>query len=745
MPGRQVRLAIGRALGFMIHSSLYQATLHFQKSILHGCSAFWSHARSTPGFFRECWSQDRNRFSHTVPVLLGLGIAFYFYLPEEPAIGAAVGPLFLLMLARPALRAIGLHLPPEALRMAVWVSAGFAVSAIRTLSLASPQVVETREDVEIVGRIVDIDSTSRGGQRLLLDAMLEGAYTSLRLRVSTSRVWPDLTPGQWISTRADIKPLPAPVMPGGFDFGRKLWFERVRGIAFTVHEIASIEAPVDTRPLASLSTWLQRTRDAITGRILSHTSERAGPVAAAFLTGERSGIGAEDNAAMQASSLSHLLSISGLHMMLAGFGVFAALRYGACLIPALATRADVKKWAAAGALVASVAYLLLSGASIPTQRAFVTVAMAFVAILADRNAISMRTVAIAATIVLLTTPEAWMDPSFQMSFCAVVMLVAAYEWWNNVRLRYWREDGWVRRAFAAVAGTASTSVIAGLATAPFAAFHFNRLSAYGVAANVLVMPLVSLVIMPAGVIALVLMPFGLEWLPLQFMDWGLRMMLDTAHWVSSWPMAAVGVPSFPVEVLLLIALGLLWIACWQAAWRWLGVVPVIAGLLLASGTPRPDILIAKSGGNVAVRDADGTLSFASARKSRFDAEMWLRADGDTRDVSDALARKSSSFDCSSGACLSRLNGQGVWVALLGIGKGSQSACINGEIVVSIDTSALGCEEAKLKFTGPSLQQTGAVSVYAVAEGLRVESVAEIRGKRPWVAAIEQQPHDGTDQ
>jgi competence protein ComEC len=737
----------------MIHSLLYQAGQHFQKSIRGGCSAFWSHASRAPAFLAHCWAEDRKRLSHAVPVLMGLGIAVYFYLPEEPSMAAALSPLALTVLARHLTREGNRQCPPELMTVATWIALGFAIAAMRTFILLSPQVVDEMPAVELIARIVEIDTTARGGQRFLVDAQGDDLPGTMRLRLSSPRLWPELEPGDWVRARADIRPLPAPVMPGGFDFGRKLWFEGVRGTAFTIGDIGRVDPPADQAFRDRLAARFQRMRDTITGRILAHMSERTGPVAAAFLTGERSGIDEEDNQAMQASSLSHLLSISGLHMMLAGFGVFAAIRYVICLLPAfgsrpaLASHPFVKKGAAIGALLASLAYLLLSGASIPTQRAFVTVAVAFIAILADRNAISMRTVAIAATAVLLSTPEAWMDPSFQMSFCAVVVLVAAYEWWNTVRLRYWREDGWGRRALSAIGGTAATSVMAGLATAPFAAFHFNRLSAYGVPANVLVMPVVSLVIMPAGVVALLLMPLGLEWLPLQFMDWGLALMLDTAHWISSSPGAALGVQAFSVEALLLMSLGLLWMACWHMSWRWLGLVPLSIGLVMAGLSGQPDMYVSKTGGNVAVRAADGRLSFASARRARFDAEMWLRADGDTRDVSEALAREASAFDCSTGLCIAPPQGARGRIVLVQNDGVRDTACTQADIVISpramtAGDSIQGCGDGKLVFTGASLQETGAVSIRFEADGPHVQTVARTRGERPWVAAVRQQPEAG---
>lgn len=718
----------------MIQPSVYQSMRHLQKQLRAGRSAFWSHMAYLSRWLADCWAIDRANRSLALPVLMGLGIGAYFYLPSEPPAAstlavAAVG-LVLWRIAR------SMHWRGEG---GLWVIAclafGFGVATFRTSSADGPQVTLAEQDVLLEGRIISIEAGRRGGQRLLLDARIEDSngIRRLRLRLSTPRVNAGIRVGAWIRTRADLKPLPAPVMPGGFDFGRKLWFDGVRGLAFTLQDIEPSEPPDQPSRLERWSESLRLVRDGITGRILAVTSERAGPIAAAFLTGERSGIAEEDNDAMQASSLSHLLSISGLHMMLAGFGVFAAIRYAACLVPSMASAPHVKKVAAGIALAASFAYLLLSGASIPTQRAFITVAVAFLAVIVDRNAISLRIVALAATLVLVLTPEAWVDPSFQMSFCAVMMLVAAYEWWSRARLNYWREDTWLRRATAAVLGTAATSLVAGLATAPFAAFHFNRLSLFGVVANVVVMPLVSLVIMPAGVLALLLMPLGLEALPLWAMDVGLIAMLDVAHWVAAWPLAAIGVRAFPIEALLAMSLGLVWLAGSRAPWRVLGVLPILLGLTVAAFWQQPDILVSGSAGNVAVRTQSGALGFASARRARFDAEMWLRADGDTRELSEALAPAKRAFDCAHGLCLARMARQGPAIALADPDAVGVACRLASLVIVSGETRDR-CNSGTHLLDRRKLSKTGATAIYIDGGKLHMRTVTDVRGQRPWVPA-----------
>ncbi|MFO0474692.1 MAG: ComEC/Rec2 family competence protein [Alphaproteobacteria bacterium] len=714
----------------MIQPPVYQSMRQLPKWHAACRSAFWSHMASLTRWLRDCSAADRENRSLALPVLLGVGIGGYFYLATEPPLIPAAGCAALAIVLWRVARAA--RWQAEVL---FWVTAcvasGFALASMRTAVADSPQVTRLQANVDLVGRVITMEAGRRGGQRLLLEAASPDGRGTFRLRLSTPRLQHAIRVGDWVRTRADLKPLPGPVIPGGFDFGRKLWFEGVRGLAFTLQDLERIEPPRPPSRVEHIADVLRMARDRITGRILAATSERAGPIAAAFLTGERSGIAEEDNEAMQASSLSHLLSISGLHMMLAGFGVFAAIRYAACLWPVTAHAPDLKKHAAAAALLASFAYLLLSGASIPTQRAFITVAVAFLAVMVDRNAISLRTVALGATAILVLAPEAWVDPSFQMSFCAVMMLVAAYEWWSRMRLNYWREDTWLRRAGAAVLGTAATSVVAGLATAPFAAFHFNRLSLFGVVANVLVMPLVSLVIMPSGVLALLLMPLGLEGLPLWAMDAGLIAMLDVAHWVASWPLASIGVPSFPIEALLAMSLGLCWLAGSRASWRWLGLVPVLAGLAAGAISPRPDILVAASAGNMAVRDASESLSFASARKARFDAEMWLRADGDTRDLSSALASRNSAFACGNGLCLARLGDAGPWVALAAP-DATRVACRKASLVVVTGEAADRCNSSVTQIDQTTLSRAGAIAIHLNGNAMKITSASDVRGKRPWV-------------
>jgi competence protein ComEC len=692
---------------------------------------------SLPAVVAAGWSNDIRRRILFLPVLLGVGVGVYFAMPSEPALWSAIAacvPITVWFLAR---HVFGTSNVSSCIGAIAAIGAGFSLVVVRAhFNDVSVLTQETRT-LTIAGRVRDLEPTDRGRTRLLLS--VHSIAPGLRdpqpqlIRISVGKAPADLQPGDWIRLRGTLRPLPAPVAPGSYDFGRKLWFDGIGAVGFSLGAPEKIQSPRPDSLAETISAQIRSFRHAVSVRIRNAMSERTGPIGAAFLTGERGLISEADNEAMRDSSLAHLLSISGLHMVLAGFGFFAALRLIAALIPPIALNLPVKKWAAGAALLASFGYLLLSGASVPTQRSFVMIAIALIAIIFDRSALNMRVVAIAALVILILTPESWVDPSFQMSFGAVVALVGAYEWWNARRLPDAEPPGIAMRAVRAIAAAAITSLIAGLATAPFAAYHFNRFADYGVAANVMVMPIVSFIIMPAGVLALVLMPLGLEWLPLAVMDKGIEAMLAIAHWVASWPGSTQSVSAWPMSALFLMVAGGLWIAIWVSTWRWFGVIPIVFGLLVPLTATVPDIIISNDADNVAVRDQDGRLHLLSLKRGRFDAEMWLRRDGDGREIAEVNKNSAGGFVCDGLGCIASIRGRPDNTIVIASSVESMiDDCARATIVV---VTARGwvepCAGPQLIVTGKFLKQEGALEARLVDDGIAWTSVARERGDRPW--------------
>ena len=449
-----------------------------------------------------------------------------------------------------------------------------------------------------------------------------------------------------------------------------------------------------------------------------------GAIAAALMTGDRGAISDGALAAMRDARLAHLLAISGLHIGLFAGLIFFGLRAGLALIPALALRFPIKKWAAIGALMGALFYLLMTGATVPTQRAFIMAAIVLAGVLLERNAISMRNVALAALAVLLMAPEVLLGASFQMSFAAVVALVAAYELRPRDGIL---GPGWRRRRVLVYAlGVAVTTLIATAATTPFAVYHFNRLVLYGLAANLIAVPLTALWIMPWSIVAFALMPFGLEGLALAPMGIGIDAVVWSASSVSSWPGAVQLVPAMPMWGLVLTAVGGLWLLLWRERWRWCGVGAVMAGMLSLAAANPPDIFISRDADQAAVRLPGGP--YVSGRRNTFDAELWLRRSG--LKSAEIWGRASDAARCDGQGCTAGA-GQDL-IAFARSRDALEEDCRRATIVIAAVPVRGRCPSARLVIDRFDVWREGAHAVWLSGDRIRVKTSAEVRGLRPWV-------------
>ena len=398
-------------------------------------------------------------------------------------------------------------------------------------------------------------------------------------------------------------PPPRPAAPGAFDFARFAYFQGLGAVGFALGDARRI-APSgqDGPPNESIdapSGSMERLRYAIAERIRAALTGERGAVAVALITGFREGIPESVEQNMRDSGLAHLLAISGLHVGLVAGTVFLLVRGGCALVPAIALRWPIKKWAAVSAAAVAFGYLFLAGATEPTQRAFLMLLITVIGICLDRGSISMRLVAWAALFILLLSPESLLSVSFQLSFAAVTALVAVYE--TITARREWaaNEPARVQSAgsrfprYALQLGL--SSMIATLATAPFALYHFNRVAGYGLLANLAAVPLTAFVIMPLGLLAVFLMPLGLEAGPLYLMGQGIGAVLWVARQVASLPGAATLVPAFPHWGLVAVTLGGLWLCIWRGPWRWLGLAGFAAAAVASLRRRHPTSSSRKTG------------------------------------------------------------------------------------------------------------------------------------------------------
>ncbi len=673
---------------------------------------------------------EQGRWFLWVPIFFGAGVGAYFAMPREPELplcaGLFVAALSLRILARSNLFAFLVT------SIALCVSAGFLAAKVRTAAVAEP-VIERHGAYDIEGFIENFDrqTAKRGRAIIRLTGMkyygADVAVRPFRARVSL-RGDANPRPGEAIKLRALLGPPPEPASPGGYDFARASYFQAVGASGFALSKAERIEGrelPLDMKfraPLADL-------RATIGQRIIAVLPGQTGEIAAALTVGQTAGLDEGSMYDLRGSGLAHVISISGLHMSLVAGAVFWFLRWLLALFPSLALRYSTRALAGGTALFCVTVYLALSGASVAAVRSYLMIAVVFLAILLNRPALSLRNVALAGLLILIVMPDSLIDISFQMSFAATAALIAGYERFGrylhfeakSVRERLTWQPVYI------VGGVLVTTGTAGLAVEPFSAYHFHNLTCYAAIGNLLGGPPVDLLAMPAMIVALIAMPFGLDEWPLRLMGLGVDAMMAIAKWVASFPGALIPVSAFPFAALLVIVAGGLWLIIWRRSWRVLGLAMIGAGVAMTSFHDKPDIFVDREAKAVAVRDAKGRLQAPKSRKGSYALTQWLKADGDGRNAKEASA--GAGWQCDAYSCVALVKGQ--IVSFTTKPDAIQEDCRRVAILVAPMDIRPPCPSPKIILDRGALWEKGAAAISITDGGLAVSWAAGSRGVRPW--------------
>ncbi len=664
-----------------------------------------------------------------LPVAFGAGIVVYFTAPREPLLWAAILLLGALAGATIAWRARPVGLP-VVLGLAA-AAAGFATATVRTDWIAHPVLRHFVPSAAITGWVEVRESRERTDRIVIRVHQIEGrrlAESPGRVRLSV-RKGTAPTVGQFVELKARLNPPLAPLKPGSYDFSRDLYFQGIGATGFVSGDIKATEPKARPAFWVRYAAFIQGMRDGIDQHIRAALPGDKAAIASALLTGTRDAISGPVNDAMYISSLAHVLSISGYHMAVVAGVVFFVIRALLALIPGLAARHPIKKWAALGALAAATFYLLLSGAEVATQRSYYMIGIVLLAVLVDRTAVTFRTLAIAALAVLLLAPEAVVHPSFQMSFAATLALVAGYrhglpfakpnaDTSFGARIALWGVREILSLIFA--------SLLAGLATTPYAAFHFHRMAPYGVLANLLAMPVVSAWVMPAGMLALLAMPFGFDDFFWRLMGDGLQWMIDVALWVASLPGAVGRVTAFGTGALLVITAGMLVVCLLRTPLRWIGALILALGIVWAVRTPLPDVLVAQGADLVGVRTAGGNFSIIKKGGDSFAVREWLAADADPRTSGDpGLAQGVS---CDEIGCIARL-ADGTIVSLATAAEAYEDDCRLAGLIVTAHRAPPECAAQVIDRTLRA--RTGALALRRIGNQWEITPARPDGYDRPW--------------
>ena len=620
---------------------------------------------------------DARRLVLWLAPLSMLGVLFYFLADEEPNIWASLSLSTALIIAL-----VIFHDTRDSIRLSLValaaIAIGFTCGSLRTLRSDAPILKETViTHVEAI--IESIDWSATGGRLLIRPTKLGNKSDDIpfRLRITlASRI--DISPGDHISGLVRLLPPPFPARPGGYDFARDAYFARIGGVGSVLGSVTLLP-PIQTEWKLAFMARVDRLRIALTDRIAKSIGGQSGAVAAALFTGKRGYISDQTNDDLRAAGIYHVVSISGLHMVLAAGMVFFLVRGILVLIPGVALRFPIKQWAAAAAMVGATTYDIFAGSEVATERSLIMSLVMFGAVLIGRRALSMRNLAFAALIIVAMEPESVLGPSFQMSFAAVAALVAAFEQLPprgdrppvfssrlNSTLQKGPPPSFLDRLLGWLFNHSKTvlltTFLAEAATGPYSAFHFQRFQPLGLIGNALTIPLIESLAMPIGFLGVLAIPFGLDHWFWKIMGFAVDGMLYLSGLVASTPFATQALPAITVSSLLCLTFGLLWLTLWSSQLRYVGVIPILLGLSLTYHNTRPDVVVARDGLSLAARGPDGKLLIMGKGASAFVVAQWLSADGDMRHPNDATLRQGAY--CNATGCFARLiDGKSIAISL----------------------------------------------------------------------------------
>ena len=667
-------------------------------------------------------------------ILIASGIGLYFALPFEPPRHYIL--IALIMVTMSWFAADKHPKINTGLTIALLVLTGLALAHYRTEAVKTPLLDKTAKAYNL-RMIVEKATPGRASRIRYEGRLLELSSTKpqalpKRIRISMVDQGPRFEYGDIICTRAVLKRPGGPLMPGGYDFGWRLWFQSIGGTGFT---ISPARRCGEGRKVKSNTSWIiARIRATISERLQAGLAPREEALARTIILGDRGQINSADLEALRQAGLGHLLAISGLHMAVFAGTLFFLVRAGLALNPTWAEALPIKKYAALIALSGGLSYFMTSGQTIPTQRAFIMIVILFLAIILERPGLTLRNVILAAMVILVLQPEALLQPGFQMSFAAVTALIAVYDLKLKYDNRRHERSGnlpvkksTVTQLLSFGFGICLTSLVATVATAPFALYHFHQISYMGPLANMFAIPVFSLAVMPLVVLSLGMMPLGLETVPLQCLTISIDALLAIAHWSASFKPAVFHLGAINASSVIFASLAALIAIFANKTQKWGAFVLLAAAFMTAKPFQKPDVLISDKGDVVAIRGLDNRLYASDGRKGEFALAKWLKAEGDGRHPVET--RENNTFTCDATACTGMVKGKRV--TLLRSLAALSDVCNQSDIIIYRFEIKRRCPATMMKIARFALSHGGAHALYIDQEKIKAITSEDKRRHRIW--------------
>lgn len=700
--------------------------------------------QAIPGLFKEAFETEAalRRPFLWLPVAAGAGAVLYLGADREPSLG---------FIATAALSFGALAYLARANRIAFFFLCGFCAlfagelsAALRTARVAAPVVGGVRI-ATLEGFIEEMDYRRTGARfllRLQSASGLSSAETPVRVRLTVRRA-PPFEAGTYIRLKARLLPPARASLPGGYDFARDAWFAQLGAVGSVLGRIDVVAAPASPGLMASLMMAIDRGRNALARRIDAIVGGDAGAIAAAMVTGKRDLLSDEAKEIIREAGIFHIITISGVQMTLVAAIFFVGLRRLLALSETLALAYPIKKWAALAALAGAVFYDIATGSRVGTERALFMTMIMLSAVVLDRQALTMRNLALAAALVILFQPEAIMGASFQLSFAAVAALVAVYESRfrvaapNRMEVARPLEQSRAREALDSIKQHVAKGPLALLfatfcatsATASFMAYHFHELSPYVLIGNPLTLTVIEIFAVPGALLGTLLYPLGLDAFVWRYVGLGIDAVMWAARGIGSWPGATIHLPAFAPWAIVFLSLAVLSSVLWRTAILRATALPLLLiGLFGAAAGPAFDLAVAPTGAAAAYRGADGRLKVIGRGRNAFAAEQWLRADADGRAPDEALTRSG----CDKLGCTGIL-ADGKTIALVLHRAAFAEDCTRADIIVTPLFAPIGCA-APIVIDREKLKETGALTLSFGKTGTMMQSARAADEDRPWSPA-----------
>ena len=647
-----------------------------------------------------------------LPIWLGIGIILYFWLPFNPTITMVYSAIVLQLLCLVVLWKMRFLAYPvkKSLFICVFVALGFVVSAAQVARMDAPALPADIDVITMQARVAEV-SLDEGKYRVLFDELsideLEQDKTPPTLRLSyRGKTPPEL--GGLVTARAKVFSPSGPAMPGSFDFARYFFFRQIGGVGVVFPPLKPVNLDVNngqnpfplpegegsgSKAVAGEISFWQNWRYIIQQKFMDKLSSPISAIAIALSTGDKTAISDEVRENFQAASLSHMLAISGMHMAIICGIFYAVLRSILSIIPFVYYRINVKKLSAFLALIATGIYLCLAGFPVSAVRAYIMISFMLSAVLVDREAFTVRSLAIAAFAILLVQPSNIMEAGFQLSFAATLALVVCYRWFSRKNSK---NQGFVSSAkdFKTLykmkkyfLGIVISSLIASLATLPFVAYHFQQIAPYGIIANLFAVPILGLIVMPAVILTLVLMPFGLEHISLGLVEFGIDNIYKVAVYVAEIEGSLIHISPIAPYVMMVMVIGLILLLLHRSLnWKYAGVVMVASGMVASLFYIQPDILISADGKHVAVKDDEYGWVLVKGKSTRnFLMRQWQERLGEEFTMLKKLKKEEKypkSLKCDWSGCVYKKDGN--VIAITKRQEALAEDCLLSDIVIAAD-------------------------------------------------------------